>query len=81
MQRHYGDMIAWTNIGSVTQCLGCGTDKILGITQGSCPVTNSKIVSANELKSMASFLGTEFAQDTTGINDGFPVLTWQLKQK
>ncbi len=33
---------------------------------------------AEELKAMAATLGESFKEDATGINGGYPVLTWQL---
>lgn len=33
---------------------------------------------ADELKALASELGSSFAADTKGLNDGYPILTWQV---
>lgn len=44
--------------------------------------TRCEQVTAEQLKGYASNLGTEyFTADTTGINNGFPILKWQLNRK
>lgn len=33
--------------------------------------------SSDELKSLSTVLGSAYTEDTTGINDGYPILSWQ----
>ena len=40
-------------------------------------IENSFIKSEEELKAMASVLGSAFKEDTNNINNGYPILTWQ----
>jgi len=42
--------------------------------------TNASSKNEKELKALASTLGEEFTEDTTNINNGYPVLTWQLEE-
>lgn len=51
-----------------------------GTTNGSTstpPVSKS----AEEIKALAATLGDGFAEDTKGINNGYPILTWQGEEE
>ncbi|MBR6826294.1 MAG: heparinase II/III family protein, partial [Oscillospiraceae bacterium] len=38
---------------------------------------NSGIIAADELRAYASVLGSAYEDDTKGINNGYPILTWE----
>ena len=41
-------------------------------------ITDSSVVSADTLRGYASVLGSGYVADTAGINNGYPVLAWEM---
>lgn len=82
-----GQVIAEFRAGNIIgQSSGAGirycywTTELDGLGNGGSSSYSSR-VSQDTLKGYASRLGTTyFADDTTGINNGFPILKWQLER-
>lgn len=52
-------------------------DNVSGANLNGGTMESSSIKSEPEMKTLAPTLGTAFKEDTEGINDGYPILTWQ----
>lgn len=66
------------NGGTVSNCywvVGCGSN--VGISSPSSN-TNATPISIDNLKSYSSVLGSAFTSDSNNINNGYPILRWQL---
>ena len=70
-------------MATVTNCY-CTTDTEYSFYywNGSTPNATSiqGRIEANILKGYANNLGSAFESDTTGINNGYPILKWQLEK-
>lgn len=52
-----------------------------GVYTGNCTNTlHGTAKTSQELMDLAPVLGDAYAADTTGINDGYPILTWQVPE-
>lgn len=51
----------------------------IGINVGSANITNTQKLDEDTLKTYATTLGIAYTEDKTNLNDGFPILKWQLE--
>ena len=54
-------------------------DNIYGYNGNGSIIEQSSIKTSEELKLLASALGSAFEEDGNNINNGFPILKWQSK--
>ena len=52
-------------------------EKMYGVNNGT--IERSSVKTPEELKLLASALGSAFEEDGNNINNGFPILKWQSK--
>lgn len=68
--------------GSNSTCVSCWWTSELDCTGFGGDYSYSKKITEEQLKGYVNNLGAEyFTADTTGINNGFPILKWELNRK
>lgn len=58
---------------------GCGATNGIGGENSSN--TGAEKKTAEELKSLATTLGTEYSDPSSGLNKDYPILTWQIRKE
>ena len=53
------------------------SERICGVIGTDVTIEDSSIKIETEMKALAPTLGSAFEEDTEGINDGYPILSWQ----
>ena len=71
-----GTASASAGTNTIDNCHSVNASKLIRVIN-TLSITNSNILSAQTMKSYAPILGSAFADDHSGENDGYPVLCWE----
>ena len=79
----YGSLVSYLRRGDLLKNNFCYISegmKNVGVVVNETEITSEEIIgyeSKEDMKKIAKKLGDNFKEDTSGRNDGYPILTWQ----